>query len=262
MTTSSQELEYLKDYKNCAAYCSYETTPEAISECINDIKTDFKNDELCKKQSFECDIIHSEKFRKIVNYLIRFLKILYCVRYYSGGNAYDIAIITSLGVLDLKKFGLTAQELTCVKLQDFVKKGMPDNLGDYLIVMQEIRKIIQTGKNLVTESKKHHILKQYDDFVSDYQPWTSLLYVCVDKYAKQLDLLDNIPDISKPSEYNSFVECTEQQYNDFIQMIHKPNEILKYAEHNNKRKKKKTVGTKKGKQKKKKKKTKKQKTSK
>ena len=133
------------------------------------------------------------------------VKILYCSRHHYQ-NTYDLLFITSLGTLDLDKFGLTYDELMCVKLQDFVKQGMPNNLGDYFLAITEIHKILSSSKhNLVTLSKQNEVLMKFPEFVLDFQPWSTLLVSCVQTYIKKLVLPLHVPDIEDISKYGGFI---------------------------------------------------------
>lgn len=203
------ELDYFRSYKNCSDYCGNPPIEE-LTECINDIRSDYDDEGLCSNVELDCQITRTEQFRNLLLFLVSFLKILYCSRSING-NIYDMNIITCLGLLDLNDFGLSAQDLECVKLQDFVKSGMPNNLCDYFLVMKEIRKIISSGEPLEETARSNNILKDYTEFVSDYQPWSRLLYTVVDKYVKELDIMPRgIPDITRPKDYGDFIsECDE-----------------------------------------------------
>ena len=224
-------FDYLKDYDNCLDYCG---NPPSLEEedCIKDIKDEYGNEELCmKSETLDIAIIHTPQFEQLLSFLVKFLKILYCCRYYNG-NIYDAAIISSLGLLDLNDFGLTTEELKSVKLQNFVKKGMPDNLGDYFVVMREIKQIMLEEEPLEITANSNPILQNYSEFVSDYQPWSRLLYSCVDKYVKELGILpEGIPDITKKSNYGTFIsDCTEEEINKIIEeLTENPTYIIRFV---------------------------------
>ncbi len=209
--------EYLKNYKNCADFCGAEFISDAeLSTCIEDIKKD--NSSFCSiNPETECSVINTEKFKLFIIYLIKFLKIQYCCRFYYG-NIYDVDFISFLGTLDIfDKFRLTYDELTCVLLADFVKAGMPNNLGDYFLAMKEIKKILNINPNeLVKNAKTNNILKNYSEFVADFQPWSILLVTCVQNFVKELGLPYEIPDITKISNYGLFISDCKKKEIDFI----------------------------------------------
>ena len=106
----------------------------------------------------------------------------------------------------------------CVILQDFVKPGMPKNLGDYLFAMKEIQKILSSSThNLVSLAKQNEVLMKFPEFVLDFQPWSTLLVSCVQKYIKQLDLSLVLPDIEDISKYGEFIaKCNKKDIDTFI----------------------------------------------
>jgi len=226
--SSFNEIEYFKDYNNCSSFCSYLENPQLITDCINEIKEQYKdNQPICEHQVDTCEIINTENFKNLLIFLIQFLKLLYFVRSKSG-NKYDINIITSLGSLDLeKKFKLSAQQLKCIKLQDFVKVGMPSNLGDYFIVIKEISLLIKKG---IFPDYNNIILKDYREFVSDFQPWSRLLVTCVSKYSLEL-LSVPIPEIEKIKQYGNFIsDFTETDYNTIINIVNDSEKIILFVE--------------------------------
>jgi len=229
--SSFDPIEYLKDYNNCYLTCSYLENEDEINKCINELKEDYKdNPHICERQEPNtCEITNTENFKNLLIFLIRFLKLLYFVRSKSG-NDFDINIITSLGSLDLeKKFNLSAQQLKCIKLQDFVKVGMPSNLGDYFIVIKEIALLIKNGK-FPDDCANNIILKDYGEFVSDFQPWSRLLVTCVSKYSLEL-LSVSIPEIEKIKQYGNFIsDFTETDYNTIINIVNDSEKIILFVE--------------------------------
>jgi hypothetical protein len=174
-----------RTYQDCINnMCSYlKEEPDELAECISDIKQQYNDPNLCSTEVSEssCEIIHSEQFKNLLIFLIFFFKFQYCSRSFYG-NKNDRSIITTLGNLDLSDFGLTIDELSCVKLQDFVAPKMPKNLADYFRVMREISK---SGDNYVAKVETNSVLKQFEDFVSDYQPWSRLLSTGRQAYGHQ-----------------------------------------------------------------------------
>jgi hypothetical protein len=214
-------VDYLKNYNNCKVYCgSDDDDPDDdidLLSCVNTIKDN--DSSLCSKNAVEsdCSTIYKESFKSFLYFLVKFLKILYCSRHHYG-NTYDLLFITSLGTLDLDKFSLTYDELMCVKLQDFVKPGMPNNLGDYLLAIKEIQRILSSSThNLVTSSKHNAVLMKFPEFVLDFQPWSTLLVKCVQNYIKQLELPLVLPDIEDISKYGEFIaKCNKKDIDTFI----------------------------------------------
>jgi len=220
-------LDYLTSYDNCIEYCGGDLleSEEDIDDCIQDIRRRFEREDLClKQQAALCDILKNPNFRNLITFLVNLFKIQYCSRFYYS-NQFDIFIITTLGSLDLQReFGIDISQLSCVKLKDFVKEGMPANMADYFTVMNEIQNTIASGKDLMRESAVNPILKKYIEFVSDFQPWTTLLLDCVDKYSRELSVMPTgLPDIKNK---------TSDSYRDFISLCDKERlDLLLHSDH-------------------------------
>ena len=228
-------IESLRNYKNCLLYCSYasEESQQALEECIEDIKSDHSDPNLCREeQEVECPVIETAEFRSLMEFLLQFLRILYGIRtYYQNKN--DENVITSLGLLDLSSFGLNVENLKCVNLQDYTPPGMPSNLGDYLDVMREIRRLISEGKNYLTDGAENGTLRDYGAFLSDYQPWSRLLSTCVDKYVRMLNIFPSgIPDIANVRNYGSFASSLSKSELEEIlkSFLSDPNYIIRYIQ--------------------------------
>ncbi len=228
-------VESLRNYKNCLLYCSYasEESQQALEECIEDIKNDHSDPNLCREeQEAECPVIETTEFRSLIEFLLQFLRILYGIRTYYQ-NKYDENIITSLGLLDLSSFGLNVEKLKCVNLQDYTPPGMPSNLGDYLDVMKEIRILISEGKNYLTDGAENGTLRNYGAFLSDYQPWSRLLSTCVDKYVKILNILSSgVPDIANVRNYGNFASgLSKSELEEILKsFLSDPNYIIRYIQ--------------------------------
>jgi hypothetical protein len=220
-------IDYLSSYDNCIEYCGGDLleTEEDKDECVQDIRRRFGRDDLClKQQSESCEILRNPNFKNLITFLVNLFKIQYCARYYYS-NIFDIFIITTLGSLNLQReFGIEISQLSCVKLKDFVKEGMPSNMADYFTVMNEIQNIIESGKDIMRESAINPVLKNYLEFVSDFQPWTTLLLDCVDKYSRELLLLPNgLPDIRNKSSdsYKEFISlCDKEKLQELLHSDH------------------------------------------
>lgn len=216
------ELDYFKNYDNCVEYCGDFGDQEYLKTCIEEIKETYNDYSLCKKTEEKCEVVETTGFKLLLEGLIQFFKLQYCSRIYYS-NERDVDFITSLGMIELKLFGLTIQDLNCVKLQKFVKKGMPNNLGEYLVVMKEIKKILISNTDLIKRAKKNRILKNYEEFVSDFQPWSRLLVNCVNDYMKKINMPYEIPDIGKPKLYGDFISDYTKEQTDAVFYLLKKN---------------------------------------
>ena len=214
------------NYETCKQECSVEDTPEDVEICIADIRTRYKDQTLCAKITEpECQVIRTGAFAELMRFLIKFFKLQYCCRKYHA-NQHDVSFITALGALDLAKFRLSIDDLNCVKLQDFAMLGFPSNLGDYFRIIQSIN---QVG---IYDTRKDTRFIKFDDFLQDSQPWSRVLTTCIDKYVRQLGILESgIPDISKISLYGDFItECDKDVIDNEIlpYLIDDPEYILRY----------------------------------
>ena len=218
--------KHYRDYKICEQECSVEDTPEEIEKCVEDIRQRYKDPTLCAKITKpECHVIRTKGFADLMRFLIKFFKLQYCCRVYHAYQ-HDISFITTLGVLDLTQFGLSIDDLNCVKLQDYTAPGFPSNLGDYFRILGSIRAV---GYDITQREPK---FRKFYKFLEDSQPWSRVLTTCVDKYVRELGILESgIPDISKIRSYGDFTsECDKDVIDNEIlpYLTDNPEYILRY----------------------------------
>ena len=103
---------------------------------------------------------------------------------------------------------------------------MPKNLAEYFRVMREISK---SGDDYVAKVETNSVLKQFEDFVFDFYPWSRLLLTCVNKYATEFNIIPGgIPPIDKikTPEYKAFISVCNKEEID--KLIHNPSEIISF----------------------------------
>jgi hypothetical protein len=223
MKSTKDLLEYLQDYNNCINYCgnNLDDPKVELDECVKDLKKDFKSVDICNKALKECEIIHSDKFNKLMIFLINFLKFFYYSRSIYG-NKYDQQNILVIGGLNLEKFGLTIEDLSCVRYpgDDSYAAGFPKTLSEYLTIMNKINTVIKSGKLL----NKDALLKKYKPFCDDFQPWSRTLSTFINIYGQEIKLLKKpIPPIEKIENYGSFIKKSSlDKFSPFMTAVRDP----------------------------------------
>jgi len=184
-------LEYLKKYENCKDYCLEE------QDCIDDLKSKYEN--ICLTEEPECSIIETPEFKNLIEFLIKFIRFLYCIRSYHN-NVYDTKIITSLSKLNLDRFGLTLDQLSCVDFpgNGTFAPGFPHILSEYF-------KIITAIASDPTDPNRKTIMEKYKNFCDDFQPWSRMLATFLKIHAARLFPRLVIPNIEKPKLYGTFI---------------------------------------------------------
>tara|TARA_A100001015_G_C14918636_1_gene683371 strand:+ start:170 stop:1117 length:948 start_codon:yes stop_codon:yes gene_type:complete len=206
-------VEFLKEYKNCLVYCGIFDfdDEEEINECITEINNDKKynsndNLKLCqKKNKKECKIIKDKRFKKLLNYLINFMQILYSIRS-KYSNKYDNKIILLLGYLNLKKeFNIDLNELECVNFpgDNTSQLGFPNNLKNYFEIMKLNLKIelIKYDNLIELNDYEKTIIEKYSKFMNDFQPWSRTINTFLNIYSDK-----KIPPIENISNYGDFIK--------------------------------------------------------
>ena len=72
-----ETLNYLKKYNNCNDFCGVPDTKEELDTCIAEIRETYGNNELCQEMDDAgCEIVNTEQFKRLLDYLVMFLKTL------------------------------------------------------------------------------------------------------------------------------------------------------------------------------------------
>ena len=203
-------VKFLEEYKNCLIYCGIDEFDgeEEINECITEINNHYNSNKklkLCnKKNKKECKILKDKRFKKLLNYLINFMKILYSVRS-KYGNKYDYKLILLLGYINIEKeFNINLKELECINFpgDNTIQLGFPNNLKSYFEIMKlnlkmEIRKYDKLIElNQYDRSNK----EKYSNFINDFQPWSRMINTFLNIYSDK-----KIPSIEDISKYGDFI---------------------------------------------------------
>jgi hypothetical protein len=192
-----QFADYLSFYDNCVEYCAEDL------ECVNDIITEYPN--FCKKNDeiAVCKIVTTKKYKNLLILLAKIVKLMYTLRGLYG-NTYDMNFIVIVGYLPLDY-----EEYNCVVF-DTYSAGMPNNLGDYFAIMHEMAKP-QGNRN-------SDLMKKFRSFVSDFQPWTTILVDFLNSKAshilQELFGFSNFPSITNIQDYGSI--ATDKKYINLI----------------------------------------------
>lgn len=222
------DSKYYKEYGICKQECDpISDTPEELEECIEEIRQRYADETLCARlYETECQVIRTQGFADLMRFLIKFFKLQYCCRRYHK-NQHDVSFITALGALDLTQFGLSIDDLNCVKLQDYAMPGMPSNLGDYFRILRSIHMV---GHD---KTQRDPQFREFSRFLDDFQPWSRVLTTCIDKYVRELGILESgIPDISNIRSYGDFIsDCNKSAIDNEIlpYLIDDPQYILRYV---------------------------------
>lgn len=205
-------LDYIQTKKHCQDICFESHENELSEDCIEEISQTFGIDEskigteYCLEQLQDniCEIIDTPQFKSLILFFIIFLRFIYSVRF-AYQNIYDEDLVPIVSNVNLTKFGLSLQQLSCVKFPDqesFVRQGFPNKLDTYL---QLLHAPIDTNLKM-----------EYNEFFTDYQPWARLLSDFIDNYGKdELQTYFNItklPKIEKTKNYGTFVSIQYIEY--------------------------------------------------
>ena len=202
---------YLKTKEKCIEYCQ-EMGEDDIDECIGDLKEDYGSDICSLQNEFikENEILNNPNFIELIKLLIKLLEFLYSIRCENGNN-YDSSIITQIGNINIQNYDLTFKKLDNLEFpgDGSIQNSYPSSFGKYLEILKKIK---ESNGNI---NYNDCLLKEYSEFVSDYQPWTTMLNtfinVLYDKNENIKKILPNgkIPDIRKLSDYckkeNNFI---------------------------------------------------------
>jgi len=209
--------DYLKDYDNCVKYCGDD---DDLEGCITAIRREKNDMSLCAKiNKTDCEIINSDNFKTLIHFLIKFLQFLYCVRSRHLNN-YDQLIITSISKINLVDFGLSLDDLSCVKFpgDDSLVPQFPHNFSEYISVMTRISDVVNSGEVLETSTKRDELLSRFEGFCSDYQPWSRTLSTFVNIHSQRL-FGNSIPRIEHIAEYGSFISECDKNISKFNLLI-------------------------------------------
>jgi hypothetical protein len=175
---------------------------------------------LCAKvDKTSCEIINSDNFKNLISFLIKFLQFLYCIRSHHNNN-YDELIISSISKINLVDFGLSLNDLFCVKFpgDDTFVHQFPRNFSEYINVMSRISDVVKSGEILERFTKTDEILSKFENFCLDFQPWSRTLSTFVNIHSQRL--FDKpIPRIEHISEYGNFISDCDKNISKFNLLI-------------------------------------------
>jgi hypothetical protein len=186
------------DYEMCRQACSYEDTEEGIADCIQDL---IDQGNLCQKQSAST----FPELKRLIKCFVKLLKVIYCIRV-THGNRFDAEFIRVVSKLvdtqTIFGFPLVALKEVPFPGDGTYRDGFPRSLYQYMMAMAYIDRAMNEGVPL----HQYPPLRPFEEFVSDYQPWTRMLSSFVNQHG------GNVPDISDPSHYGSFVKYCGYDY--------------------------------------------------
>jgi hypothetical protein len=186
------------DYEMCRQACSYEDTEEGIADCIQDL---IDQGNLCRKLSAST----FPELKRLIKCFVKLLKVIYCIRM-NHGNKFDAEFIRVVSKLvdtqTIFGFPLVALKEVPFPGDGTYRDGFPQSLYQYMMAMAYIDRAMNEGVPL----HQYPPLRPFEEFVSDYQPWTRMLSSFVNQHG------GNVPDISDPSHYGSFVKYCGYDY--------------------------------------------------
>jgi len=208
--------EFYRDYDNCVRACE----GDDLEDCISAIRTENNDQSLCTKiEKNDCEIINSDNFRNLIIFLIKFLQFLYCIRSHHN-NKYDELIISSISKINLSDFNLSLDELLCVEFpgDKSLVNQFPHNLTEYIIIMTKMSEAVKSGEILESFCKTDEILSKFDNFCSDYQPWSRTLTTFVNIHSQRL-FGTSIPRIESILDYGNFITDCDKNISKFDLLI-------------------------------------------
>ena len=195
-------MSYLDTLDACVDECGITYDELSITDCIIQIQKDHGPDK-CQVPK-ECIIVKSDMFRRLLVSLTRLIRFLYHSRRYYG-NKYDSHIIVTVGHINIAEFGMTEEDISCVKFpgDGTWQLGFPDTLAVYLKIMKRICSHWPNESELANDD----VLSPYSKFCSDTQPWTSMLVAFLQKYG--MDIPPTVP----VDGYGSFIPSDARSKN-------------------------------------------------
>ena len=226
-------------YDKCKSECEFELdepyTDAAMTKCISDRIRNGQEEygiELCKQidpnelaaiKSKQLGLLQNPEFKLFLQRIIKLLQFLYSVRIYSSKknistNAYDSEIILQISKIKI---------LHDIKLDifDFPGDGThqlsyPTKFGEYLEIIKRVNESMKkrhTKDRVIATYMRDDFLKNYQDFLSDTQPWTRTLVTFINslytKFPEEMNSILNIrPNISIPKVDGAITKYKDEKF--------------------------------------------------